>query len=76
MKFNKNFFITDDYLSVAFTTLFSWFFRRNVLFFKVFLAFCLMHVFAIELNLQENFVRTGELSRKIVSIERLNCWQR
>ena len=43
-------------------------FSRNALCFKVFLASCLMHVFAIEHTLQENLVRTGEFRRKIVSI--------
>ena len=46
---------------------------RNALCFKVFLAFCLMHVFAIEHTLQENLVRTGEFRRKIVSIEQTIC---
>ena len=49
-------------------------FSRNALCFKVFLAFCLMHVFAIEHTLQENLVRTGEFRRKIVSIEQTICW--
>ena len=44
--------------------------------FKVFLAFCLTHVFAIEHTLLENLVKTGEFRRKIVSIERTLCWQR
>ena len=48
-------------------------FSRNALCFKVFLAFSLMHVFAIEHTLQENLVRTGEFRRKIVSIERTIC---
>ena len=42
---------------------------RNVLCFKVILAFCLMHGFTIEHTLQENLVRTGEFRRKIVSID-------
>ena len=49
------------------------FFSRNALCFKVFLAFCLMHVFAIEHTWQENLVRIGEFRRKIVSIERTIC---
>ena len=44
--------------------------------FMVILAFCLMHVFAIEHSLQENLIRTEEFRRKIVSIERTSCWQR
>ena len=48
-------------------------FSRNALCFKIFLAFCLMHVFAIEQTLQENLVRTGEFRRKIVSIEQTIC---
>ena len=48
-------------------------FSRNALCFKVFLAFCLMHVFAIEHTLQENLVRTGEFRKKIVSIEQTIC---
>ena len=48
-------------------------FSRNALCFKVFLAFCLMHVFAIEHTLQENLVRTGEFRRKLVSIEPTIC---
>ena len=51
-------------------------FCRNALCFKVIPAFCLMYVFATEHILQENLVRTGELRRKIVSIERTLCWQR
>ena len=51
-------------------------FSRNALSFKVFLTFCLMHVFAIEHTLQENLVRTGEFRRKMVSIEQTICWQR
>ena len=38
--------------------------------------FCMEHVFAIELTLHENLVRSGEFRRKIVSIERTVCWQR
>ena len=48
-------------------------FSGNALCFKVFFAFCLMHVFAIEHTLLENLVRTGEFSRKIVSIEQTFC---
>ena len=48
-------------------------FSRNTLCYKVFLAFCLMHVFAIEHTLQENLVRTGEFRRKIVTNERTIC---
>ena len=51
-------------------------FRRIFQCFKVILAFCLTHVFAIEHTLQENLVKTGEFRRKIVSIERTVCWQR
>ena len=53
--------------------IFFFIFSRNALCFKVFLAFCLMHVFAIEHTLQENLVRTGEFRRKLVSIERTIC---
>ena len=49
-------------------------FFRNALCFKVFLAFCFMHVFAIEHTSQENLVRTGAFRRKIVSIEQTTCW--
>ena len=51
-------------------------FCRNAVCSKVIPAFCLMHVFAIEHILQENLVRTGEVRRKKVSIERTICWQR
>ena len=50
--------------------------KKRSMFFMVVFAFCLMHVFAIEHNLRENLVRTGEFSSKIVSIERTICWQR
>ena len=50
--------------------------KKRSMFFKVFLAFCLMHVLAIEHLLQENLVRTGEFRRNIVSIEQTICWQR
>ena len=75
MKFNKIFFIIDDYLSVAFKTYFSLFFCTNVLCSKVNLVFCLKHDFAIEQTLQENLVRTGEFGKKTVSIERIFCWR-
>ena len=48
-------------------------FRRVFPCFKVILAFCLKHVFAIEHTLLENLVKTGEFRRKIVSIERTIC---
>ena len=64
MIFKKIFFKTDDNLSVASTTLFSWFFRGNFLCLKLILAFCLLHIFALELTLQEVFVRTDEFRRK------------
>ena len=61
----------DKYLSLFWkNNHFFMIFCRNALCFKVILAFCLMHVFAIEHTLQENLVRTVEFRRKIVSIER------
>ena len=48
-------------------------FSRNALCFKVFLAFCFLHAFAIEHTLQQNLVRTGEFRRKRVSIEQTIC---
>ena len=47
-----------------------------VLCFKDILAFYFLHVFAIELTLQENLVKTGVFRRIIVSIEQTICWQR
>ena len=73
MKFNQMFFKTNDYLSVTSIIYFSEFFRRNVLCSKVIFALCFFHVFAIELTLQENLVKTGQFRRKIVSIERTIC---
>ena len=64
MIFNKIFFKTDDYLSVASTTKFSWFLRRNFLCLKLILALCLLHVFSLELTLQEILVGTEEFRRK------------
>ena len=49
---------------------------KRSMFLKVIIAFCLMHIFAIEHILQENLVRTGEFRMNIVSIERTICWQR
>ena len=74
--YNKIFFTTGDYLSDASTSKFSWFFHRKVLNFKVILAFCWKHVFAIEITLQETLFRTGDFKRNIVSIEQKTCWQR
>ena len=39
-------------------------FRRIFLRFKVILAYCLLHVFAFDLILQEKSDRTGEFRRK------------
>ena len=72
--FKQKYNFWDKYLSLFWkNSQFFMIFSRNALCFKVFLAFCLMHVFAIEHTLQENLVRTGELRRKIVSIERTIC---
>ena len=48
-------------------------FRSNALCFNVIIAFCSMHVFAIEHTLQENLVITGAFAKKIVSIEQTIC---
>ena len=42
--------------------------KKRSMFFMIIFAFCLMHVFAIEHNLRENLVRTGEFRRKIVQL--------
>ena len=76
MIFNKIFFKTADYLSVASTTKLSWFFRRIFPCLKFILTLCLLHVFSLELTLQEILVRTEEFWEKIVSIEQTLCWQR
>ena len=39
--------------------------KERSMFFMDILAFCLMHVFAIEHTLQENLVRTGEFRKKL-----------
>ena len=64
MIFDKILFKTDDYLSVASTTYFLRFFRRNFQCLKLILVFGPLHVFAIELTLQEKVVRTEEFRRK------------